>query len=331
MSKPSATDPPSPTTLDLLALGDLTWDVLAKPKTLLLPGGDTTGQVLLSAGGSSANLAVWAARVGAASGIRVGFLGKVGRDDLGALAAKALLAEGIRDHIVWSEAVPTSVVLVLIDQSGQRAMLTNQGADFFLLPSEVAPPVVASARHLHITAWSLFTDPPRGAALEAARLAQAAGASISFDPGSYQMIREIGREEFRRLTRELRPTIVLPNLEEGRALTGAEQPQAVAEALQDLYPGALVVLKLDRDGALIADGGSHLRVAASADQAIDATGAGDAFAGAFLGHYLRWHNAQAAAQLAVQVAGWVVGQLGARPAGNADLAARLAAFAGGMI
>ena len=46
----------------LVALGDLAWDVLARPDTMLMAGGDTTGRMELSGGGSAANLAVWARR-----------------------------------------------------------------------------------------------------------------------------------------------------------------------------------------------------------------------------------------------------------------------------
>ena len=305
-----------------LAVGDLAWDVLAKPDQSLLPGGDTTGLVALSGGGSSANVAVWAAR----TGMPTGFLGKVGNDRFGHEAVQDLELEGVRPHIVWDDAHPTGVILVLIDSGGQRSMLSSQGADFRLEPEELPTAAIRAAGHVHITAWSMFTDPPRRAALRAARLALEGGASVSFDPGSYQMIREIGREEFKRLTRELRFDYLLPNLEEGRSLTGAKQPREVLEALCELYPETMILLKLDKEGALIAEGDRVLEVPASDDRVIDATGAGDAFGGAFLGHYLRSHDALAAAELAVQVAGWVVGHFGARPVRDADLAARIGRY-----
>ncbi|HEX2865306.1 MAG TPA: PfkB family carbohydrate kinase, partial [Deinococcales bacterium] len=148
--------------------------------------------------------------------------------------------------------------------------------------------------------------------------------SLSFDPGSYQMIRELGREEFARVTRGLRFDFVLPNVDEGRALTGEKRPALIVEALRDLYPGAMILLKLDREGALVSDGDRLLEVPATRDDATDATGAGDSFGGAFLGHYLRSRDALGAAQLAVAVAGWVVGRFGARPLPDDDLRQRIA-------
>ena len=303
----------------MLAVGDLAWDVLSKPDQIILPGGDTTGRVQLSPGGSSANVAVWAARVG----MPTGFLGKVGRDRFGAFAVQDLTAEGVVSHVIWTDSSPTGVILVLIDSSGQRSMITSQGADFLLEATELPIEAIQTSSHVHITAWSVFTNPPREAALRAARLATEAGASVSFDPGSYQMIREIGREEFRRTTREMSVDYLFPNLEEGRAMTGAKQPSEVLEALLELYPNTMIVLKLDKNGALIAEHGKSFQVEATHDVAVDATGAGDAFCGAFLGHYLRSKNAKAAAELAAQVSGWVVSRFGARAASDAELERRL--------
>ncbi|WP_299429514.1 carbohydrate kinase family protein, partial [uncultured Meiothermus sp.] len=292
----------------LVAIGDLTWDVLAKPNTLLLPGGDTTGRVLLMGGGSAANVAVWAVRVG----YPAGFIGEVGRDRFGEFAVQELTAEGVEPHINWNTSNPTGVILVLIDAAGQRSMLTSQGADFDLRPEVVPVEVIRQAGHLHVTAWSLFTDPPRQAALKAAQVAHDAGITVSFDPGSFQMIREIGREEFRRITRDLALDFIFPNLDEGQALTGAREPLHILEILQQLYPGAMLLLKLGADGALILDQGRLIELQATHDKPVDATGAGDSFGGAFLGHYLRSKDALAAGQLAVQAAGWVIGRFGAR-------------------
>lgn len=310
---------PSMTIKPLVAIGDLAWDVLSKPSTMLLPGGDTTGRVLLMPGGSSANVAVWAARVG----YPTAFVGEVGRDRFGEFAVQDLAAENVTPHIIWNDHNPTGVILVLIDAAGQRAMVSSQGADFDLRPGELPIEVIQSAKHVHLTAWSLFTDPPRQAALRAAQIAKEANITTSLDPGSFQMIREIGREEFRRMTHKLSLDFIFPNFDEGQALTGAQKPLEVLEAMQTLYPEAMILLKMAADGALILDKGKVIELEATKDPPIDATGAGDSFGGAFLGHYLRSGDAKAAGELAVQVAGWVIGRFGARAPMDADLRARI--------
>ncbi|GAA5514528.1 ATP-dependent 6-phosphofructokinase [Deinococcus carri] len=312
----------------LVSLGDLAWDVLAKPDTMLLPGGDTTGRLELSGGGSAANVAVWARR----AGCRATFVGKIGRDRFGELATLGLHGEDVGTALILSDAHPTGVILALIDRRGQRAMLTGQGADWELLPQELPQEVLRGARHLHLTAWSLFRDPPRAAALEAARLAKAAGATLSLDPGSFQMIQQMGRETFLGIVDDVPFDVIFPNDDEARAMSGEAEPGRALDWLRDRYPHALVVLKLDEHGALL-EGPTQPRthIPATRDPLIDATGAGDAFGGAFLAGWLEHGDAAHAGRLAVQVGGWVVSRFGARPPADADLHARLAPFQVGEV
>lgn len=200
--------------IQLCVLGDFAWDVLIRTNTELLKGGDTFGEVMLTAGGSAANVAVWATRCGVATH----FIGKIGRDLFGDLARDNLQHEGVVSHFVETDAHLTGSVAVFVDHSGERSMVSGHGADFYLLPSELPRDIVRGADHLHLTAWSFFTDPPRSAAREAARLAHERGASVSFDPGSFQMIGEMGVQHFLDVTTDLGVDILLPNKEEiGRA------------------------------------------------------------------------------------------------------------------
>lgn len=311
----------------LVSLGDLAWDVLAKPDTPLLPGGDTTGRLELLGGGSAANFAVWARRVGQPTR----FVGKVGRDRFGELAVAELQAEGVEPHVTWSAEHRTGVILALIDGRGQRAMLSGVGADWELLPQELPEAAISAARHLHLTAWSLFRDPPRAAAERAAGVAAGAGVGISLDPGSFQMIGQLGRGHFLDILDRIPFTMLFPNDDEAAAISGLREPDAMLDWLQARYPGVLVGLKLDARGALFGlPDGTRFHTPATPDPLVDATGAGDAFAGAFLGHYLRSADARAAAHCAAQMSGWVVSRFGARPPADADLLARIREATSGL-
>lgn len=303
----------------IIAVGDLVWDMVVQPDQVLLPGGDTTGRIALVPGGSAANVAAWMARAGSA----VGFVGKVGDDTLGERLLDDLQREGVELYASRSTERDTGVILVLIDQQGQRSMVTNQGADFDLRPDDLPEDALSNTSHVHITAWSLFTDPPRQAAIRAAQIAKAAGATVSFDPGSYQMIQEMGDAAFRQITEGLPVDIFFPNRDEGRVLTGEQEPAAIAQALRQRYPSALIVLKLDRDGCyVLAD--DHAQSYPTEDRpTVDATGGGDAFDAAFLAHYLRHNDLATAAQFANRIAGWVISRFGARPPVDAELEALL--------
>ena len=299
----------------LCVVGDFAWDVLIRTNNNLLKGGDSFGEVMLTPGGSAANLAVWAKRCG----LDTRFIGKIGRDRFGQLAREDLIKENIEHHFVETDAHLTGSVAVFVDQTGERSMVSGHGADFYLIPSELPRNVITSSNHLHLTAWSFFTDPPRSAARMAAQLAQQNNLTVSFDPASFQMISEMGVEQFLSWTKDLAINIFFPNYDEGRVLTGCDEPEAIVRALANIYLDALIILKLDADGALVFDGKTTTQIPPATNNLVDATGAGDSFAGAFLAHYLQSNSPVDAARFATAVAAWVIEHLGARPTTDARL------------
>lgn len=296
-------------TIELTSVGDFAWDVLIRTNSQLLRGGDTFGEVMLKPGGSAANVAVWARRCG----IEAHFVGKVGTDRLGQLAHENLAEEGVVDHMIATESHLTGSVGVFVDHTGERSMVSGHGADHFLLPSELPRELLATTPHLHLTAWSFFVDPPRAAAREAALVAKNGGATLSFDPSSFQLIEDMGVDHFLQVTTDLGIDILLPNKEEGAMLSGETEPQAIAERLSELYKGAAIILKLDADGALLYRDGLVAHVPPATNNLVDATGAGDSFAGAYLARTLSGVDEVEAAHFACQVAAWVIERLGARP------------------
>ena len=299
----------------LIVLGDYAWDVLIRTNSKLLPGGDTFGEVMLAPGGSAANVAVWAGRCG----LETMFVGKIGRDNFGELAEDDLKSEKLEAYFIHTDAHLTGSVAVWIDETGERSMVSGKGADHYLLPSELPVKQLQRCGHLHLSAWSFFADPPRAAARRAAKIVHEAGGTISFDPGSFQLIGEMGVKAFLEITRDLSIDLLLPNYDEGKILTGKKTPPDMARKLSVLYPEALIALKLDADGSLILDKGKITEIPAGSNRLIDATGAGDSYAGAFLAKYLGGSSAVNAAKFATKISAWVIEHLGARPKGNAAL------------
>lgn len=306
--------------VDLVVVGDYAWDVLIRTNSPLQTGGDVFGEVQLAPGGSAANTAVWAQRCG----LQTHFVGKVGHDPFGQLAVDELGAESLSADWVWTDAHLTGSVAVWIDQDGERSMVSGKGADHYLLPSELPVGRLRSAPSLHLHGWSFFGDPPRAAARRAAALTRAGGGRVSFDPGSNQMISQLGVERFLSYTTDLGADVIFPNLEEGQVLSGEAEPEAIGARLAELYDGALVVLKLDASGCFVYEKGEGAYFAAAPARLVDSTGAGDSFAGAFLAAWRRGADAAAAARVANRVSAWVVERVGARPRPDAALAAVLA-------
>jgi ribokinase len=306
----------------LVVVGDFAWDVLIRTGSALQAGGDTVGEVQLAPGGSAANAAVWARRCG----LPTAFVGMVGRDRFGSLAQENLRDESIEAVLPTTPEHLTGSVAVWIDHSGQRSMVSGKGADHALLPRDLPRDLIASARHLHLSGWSFFDDPPRAAVREAAHLARRAGATISLDPGSFQMIESMGVDAFVAATADLGIDVFFPNAEEAATLTGEQEPTRMAAALRERYGGASVALKLDAAGAYVLRSGDArgTAIAPKVNRLVDATGAGDAFAGAYLSRSLRGVPAAEAARFAVDVSEWVIRQVGARPALDDELRAFLA-------
>ncbi len=299
----------------LVVVGDYAWDVMIRGNTELLSGGDIFGEVQLAPGGSAANSAVWAQRCG----LRTTFVGKIGRDRFGVLAQEDLAGEDVEAVWLHSDAHLTGSVAVWIDHTGQRSMVSGKGADHYLLPSELPLRLLGRAAHLHLSAWSFFGDPPRAAVRRAAAVVKDAGGTLSLDPGSFQMIQELGVDAFVSCTADLGVDLLLPNFEEGRVLSGETDPERIARRLAEVYRGALIALKLDADGAYVLEDGVGTACGPAPGRLVDATGAGDAFAGAFLADWLRGATPAKAAARANEVSAWVIERVGARPPGDGAL------------
>ena len=83
------------------------------------------------------------------------------------------------------------------------------------------------------------------------------------------MIEEMGVNEFLAVTQDLGIDVFLPNYQEGGVLTGLDEPEEIAAALAKLYPQALIMLKLDADGALVYDDGVATHIPPATNNLVD--------------------------------------------------------------
>jgi sugar/nucleoside kinase (ribokinase family) len=136
--------------------------------------------------------------------------------------------------------------------------------------------------------------------------------TCSVDPCSAGPLAAVGRAEFLAWTEGVQWCCA--NLDEGRALTGANRPEEVLAGLRHHYRE--VALTLGVDGALFSGPGTELlHCPAHRVDVVDTTGAGDAFTGTFLAWRLRGEEPGAALRAALAAAALVVGSPGARPWG----------------
>ncbi len=266
----------------ICTLGDLLLDVIVRLAQPLAPDADAVAVTHVGPGGQAANVAAWAVALGA----EARFIGKRGDDDAGALAAAGLAQRGVEccGPVVSGR---TGVVVSLVAPGGDRTMASDRGVAPDLSADELDPGWLAGCDRLHLSGYSLMRSPIDSAALEAAALARAAGASVSVDLSAWPVIRDFGAERLRARLEELAPDIVFANEDEERELGGP-------------LPRTAWILKLGPRGASF-DG---LELPAQPVVAVDATGAGDALAAGYL---------VGGPELALATAARCVGKMGAMP------------------
>jgi ribokinase len=287
----------------VVALGDLMMDIACRAKAPVLRGTDCFVQGGVSPGGSAANFAVWAARLGAS----VGLIAKVGDDLFGRALLQDLEREGVEAGVAMGSEI-TGFTTLLIEQDGERTMLAARGATSTLGVADLDWELLNRADLLHVTAYSFFEETPREAARAAMRYVKDRGSLLSLDPSAYGYLQSLGPDAFFALAQGV--DILFPNLDEGRALTGEQEPEHVLRALLTHFP--LVALKMGANGAMAGDRTTVVHHPGYAVQVVDTTGAGDAFAAAFVVSWLTRHDLAAAVREGNRVAAGVVQTPGAR-------------------
>ncbi|MGW2813043.1 carbohydrate kinase family protein [Streptomyces sp. NPDC001415] len=291
----------------LLVVGDVVTDVVARHRGPLAPATDTAADIRTVPGGAGANAACWAARSGCPD---VRLLARVGRDSAG-WHDLWLRRSGVRPLLIPDADAPTATVIALVDSAtAERTFLTDSGAVHSMSPADWSPALLDGIAHLHLSGYLLFADRSRQLALAAWESARRAGVTVSLDPASTGFVADLGVERF--LTSTEGVDVLLPNADEAAFLTDLPEPADAAAKLSRQFP--LVAVTLGAAGALVAAEGEVIaRVAAPEVEAVDSTGAGDAFTGAFLAARLRGASPADAAAAGCRAGALAVGVVGGRP------------------
>ena len=230
------------------------------------------------AGGSAANFALCAARLGA----RAGFAGMLGIDGFGEVVLRAFREAGVDTRwLCLAEDRPTGVTVALVRRDGERAFLTFQGTNAELELEDLRPVLEASPppRWLHLAGYNLLDGLQGGPSLRLLEEARERGMTTSLDTGwdpwgwSGERV-----EDLRGLLRFV--DIFLPNEEEVRALTGERGLRRGAQKLLE-WGASAVVVKRGARGCLLVTRKDWRRVPGFRVEVVDTTAAGDAFDAGF--------------------------------------------------
>jgi sugar/nucleoside kinase (ribokinase family) len=288
----------------ILVIGDVMVDVIVRPEGPLARGSDRRAAISLQPGGSAANQAAWLASFG----IAVDFVARVGLADVDSETAR-LEAIGVTPHLIGDPAHETGRLVALIDADGERSFLTDRGANDALEARDIPDVLIEGADHLHLSGYSFFAAAPRAAVLDATRRAR--DRPVSVDPASAEFLREAGADKFLAWTRGA--SILFPNAEEAAILAGSDDPETQCARLAAHYP--LIVIKRGAAGCEAAEGARRYRVNAPNIEAVDTTGAGDAFVAAFLAARLSGADIRPALERAAAAGAQATKRVGGRPAG----------------
>ncbi|MCA0400320.1 MAG: sugar kinase [Proteobacteria bacterium] len=247
-------------------------------------GGAQSRDFLQGFGGDTSNVVIAAARQGA----RTGYVSALGEDTFGAMLRQLWAREGVDTRGVLGDPDAfTACYFVTHDEAGHHFEFRRKGSAASRLgPDRLPRDLLGKARILHLSGISLAISPEAcDAGFTAMAEARKGGAQIAFDTNL--RLRLWPKDRARAVISEAiaQCDICLPGLEDMAALTGLSEPDAIFDYCHARGP-SLVILKLGAEGALVSEKGALTRIPAHPCRPLDATGAGDCFAGAFLARLL---------------------------------------------
>ena len=290
-----------------LCIGDAALDVIVKMQTELHVGSDTSSQISMHGGGAAANTATWLANLGHS----VYFSCRLGDDAAGRAIAAEFDQWDIEYRKEFLAKEKTGVVVVLVNNTGERTMFPDSGANSRIDEKNLPPLVGFDAAFL--SGYSLFNPLSTSGVLRMISMIKAANIPLIFDPASVGTMTSFGRERVLEMLSVM--DIAIMNDDEARFITGKNELNDALESLTSLVP--LVVIKTGSSGAIAQlRGDTLLESKTESIAAIDTTGAGDAFAAGFIPRWLESHDLLESMKAGNEVARRCVAIIGARPSVN---------------
>jgi ribokinase len=274
---------------DVIVIGGLNTDFTARGATLPRPGETKDGETfVIGPGGKGANQAVAVARLGGL----VALIGAVGDDDRGRELIELARAEGVDvEHVRRVQKAPSGAAVIHVDERAQKQIFAVPGANHHLTVADVRDSL-ASITDYATADVSVAQDFSPAPAFPPARVVLAQlEVPVECVEAAFRWARENGAKT----VLDPAPAIPLPdtllsivdvlkpNAGEAGVLTGMrisdrQSARAAARKLLDRGVGAVAIAAGDEGNLLISGEGEHWMPRIKVN-AVDATGAGDAFAG----------------------------------------------------
>jgi sugar/nucleoside kinase (ribokinase family) len=289
----------------VLVVGDVMTDIIVVPEGPMVRGSDRRATIRSRPGGSGANQAVWLGSMGT----RVTFVARVGAADKGHLEAyfKGFYVDPV---LIADARLPSGVLVTVVDDDGERSFLTDRGANLALAPSDMPVWLLDDTALVLMSGYSYFAEVPRSAVMYLTGEAGERGIGFAVDAASVGFLEEVGARNFLDWTRGA--SILFTNRDEALALSGSTDLEAQMRMLGSNY--GRVVIKLGAEGAALGNKeGIAVTLPAPPVVAVDTTGAGDAFAAAFITAELKGSLADDCLRAGIVAGAEAVKKIGGQP------------------
>ena len=223
-------------------------------------------------------------------GKKTAFLGKVGKDQFGALLKDTITAAGIdSSRLVMDKSVNTTLAFVHTFPDGDRefSFYRNPGADMMLTEDEVDSEFIAQTKIFHFGTLSMTHDGVRAATKKAVRAAKDAGCLVSFDPNLRPPLwssLELAKEQMEYGFGVCDILKISDN--EIQFVSGKEDYDEGIAYLQEKYHIPMILLTMGKDGSRAYYNGMRVERPGFSVKAIETTGAGDTFCGSSLNYII---------------------------------------------
>jgi 2-dehydro-3-deoxygluconokinase len=275
-------------TLDLIGLGEPLGEFNATR--------GEPGQFQFGFGGDVCNTVIAAAR----QGLSTAMFTAMGEDETGAAFKALWRTEGVDvSQVRFRHDAPTGLYFVTHGEQGHVFSYRRAGSAASLMtPQDIDADLIARARVLYASGISqAISSSACDTVFAAFEIARAAGTLIAYDTNLRLKLWPLARARAIIEAAAAQADILRPSLDDAVLLTGKEEPRAIVDHYLD--KGAKVVaLTMGRRGCLIATPDHQETLAPISVDAVDATGAGDTFGGAFIAEYIRTGDAVTAGRYA---------------------------------
>jgi len=295
---------------NFLCIGDIMLDVSVVIDSEIHVGGDTKASISTHGGGAAANVATWLA----ALGNDVFLCSRAGDDLNGEFLHNELDKYSVRHSLERAKDEKTGVVVILVNEAGDRTMFPDSGANSGLSVSDLPPLDHFSAAYL--SGYALINPKSRKNVLEMIQHLKAIDIPIVLDPGTVGALRNIPRS----LLAEWLGLIDVLILNEEEALYIGNESDITGALVNLAALTPLVVVKRGGLGAIaIFERAMIVEVPAEEVEVVDTTGAGDSFASGFISAWFEEPHLERAIKKGIVQASICIGSVGARPPLGKDI------------